>query len=392
MLSKPVGEHYNKDKREPKKKKNNVLDPSMNVITYVDYFSKKLSLKSFKIPYLKLIAKTNKLHITGNKTVLINRIEDCFQKMQVVTKIQRIFRGWLVKHSFRLRGPALKTRSICINDKDFATLEPLDEIPFNDFFSYKDSKEFVYGFNIQSLIQSLKTKGGFYNPYTRESFDYDTLVAISTLNNINNILFPNDDIKPIKTMIGPISNSPSSLTNRFINLPQSMQNVLATSYFRPRCTFPTSNRVLKENYDKIMAIRCKPVSIRMQELFMEIDQLGNYTQSNWFSNLDRSQYIRFYRYLLDIWLYRGHLSPLVKNNICPLFDPFINIFVTPIHHTDITHEQIQILCLTIFENLVYTGIDVEHRQIGALHGLTALTIVSPSARQSLNWLYESVAY
>lgn len=400
MLSKPVREHTFRLKNEKRVScKNNVIDSSMNIITYTEYFNKNICLKKYKIPYLKFLAKSNKLHVTGNKTVLIGRIQECFEKMRAVTKVQRIFRGWMVRFSFKLRGIAFKNRSLCVNDSDFATLEPLDEIPFQDFFSYKDSKDFIYGFNIKSLIQSLKSKGGFYNPYTRESFDYDTLIAISILNNINNILFPNDEIKPIKTMVEPLSNTnanviQSSLSNRFVNIPTAFQSILSPTYFRPRINIPmtTPNTILNDNYEKIIKMRCKTLAVRIQELFMEIDQLGNYTQSSWFSNLDRTQYIRFYRFLLDIWMYRGQLSNTVKQNICPLFDPFINIFITPIHHTDISLEQIQLLCLTIFENFVYTGIDIEHRQIGAMHCLTALTMVSSSARQSLNWLYESVAY
>ena len=46
--------------------------------------------------------------------------------------------------------------------------------------------------------------------------------------------------------------------------------------------------------------------------------------------------------------------------------------------------------LTIMENFIYTGINSEFKQIGAMHVLSALTIVSPQARGSLPWLYESV--
>ena len=44
------------------------------------------------------------------------------------------------------------------------------------------------------------------------------------------------------------------------------------------------------------------------------------------------------------------------------------------------------------ETMVYTGIDVEYQKIGALHMLSALTIVSPNARQNMMWLYESLLY
>ena len=45
--------------------------------------------------------------------------------------------------------------------------------------------------------------------------------------------------------------------------------------------------------------------------------------------------------------------------------------------------------LFVFENIVYSSPDVEIRKIGALHCLSALTIVSHSARISMPYLYEA---
>jgi hypothetical protein len=44
------------------------------------------------------------------------------------------------------------------------------------------------------------------------------------------------------------------------------------------------------------------------------------------------------------------------------------------------------------ENMVYSGINNEIRQIGAFHVLTALTMVSIPARHSMPWLYESIVF
>jgi hypothetical protein len=125
---------------------------------------------------------------------------------------------------------------------------------------------------------------------------------------------------------------------------------------------------------------------------MEIDQLGNYTQSTWFSNLDRISYLRFYRYLLDIWNYRAQLSHEMKRKICPFLEPFSNIFVRNIHHVDSPIEDFQILCITAMENLIYSGFDDEDRKIIAMHLLSALTLVSQPARIAFHYLYESLVY
>jgi hypothetical protein len=42
------------------------------------------------------------------------------------------------------------------------------------------------------------------------------------------------------------------------------------------------------------------------------------------------------------------------------------------------------------ENMIYTGITADFKTLGAFQVLTALTIVSPQARISMPWLYESI--
>jgi hypothetical protein len=135
-------------------------------------------------------------------------------------------------------------------------------------------------------------------------------------------------------------------------------------------------------------IQSKPISERINELFMEIDSLGNYTQGQWFSNLSTLEYLLMYRTLYSIWNFQGIPSP-IKRMICPLGDPFSKI-VFPRNRADITKEQIQEFCLRIMEEMVFSGIDVEHCKLGALHALRSLTMVSFPARQSLPWLYESM--
>jgi hypothetical protein len=110
------------------------------------------------------------------------------------------------------------------------------------------------------------------------------------------------------------------------------------------------------------------------------------------SSLDIRQYIRLYRILYEIWNYRSNLSREVKLRICPHISPFEGIFPRVIYHNDLSFNQIQNACVTVFENMVYQGIDEDHRKIGTFHALSGLTMVSDNARQAMPWLYESVAY
>jgi len=388
-FSKPINEKNIKAEPPPHIRSND------NILSSSEYFNKCVNLKKYKLPQLKEIVKHYKLVRTGNKDVLISRIEIFFQKTKQSLVIQKVFRGWIVRLSFSLRGEAFKNRKICVNDSDFCTLEPLDEIPMELFFSFKDSSNFCYGFNISSLIQLMKNSGKINNPYNREIMDIVNVRKIIKLNNIIQIIFPSykDEDKTQIVLESTREMQRTTITstiNPHIDSP--VRTNLSNQYFYPRITnIGMMNTDLRAKYNKILQIRLKPVSNRMNDLFIEIDQLGNYTQNSWFSNLDRLSYIRFYRVLYDIWNFRGQLSSELKKNICPLFDPFSNIFIRQVFNSEITHEEIQFACLTIIENIIYSGIDDEHRKIGTLHVLSALTLVSNGARSAMPWLYESVS-
>ena len=387
VFSKPIIENEQKNILKKCSDKENVI------ITYDDFYKKNIILKKYKLPELKLIVKHYSLPRTGNKDVLIERIENYFKRIKYSIIIQKQFRGWIVRYSFLLRGEAFRNRKSCVNDTDFITLEPLDEIPYEQFYSYKDKSDFIYGFNISSLIQLMKSKGKIVNPYNRDKFDFKTLSQIVSLHNIVQIIYPEfkDESSHISIHIERPVISRIESTNPRIDSP--VASVLANSYFYPRLTnISVMTPDLREKYNRIIQIRQKSVNVRIQELFMEIDQLGNYTQGSWFSNLNRRDYVRLYRIIYDIWNFRAQLSVDIKQKICPLFEPFVNIFARPIYHNDITHEEIQFACITIMENMIYSGIDDEFRKLGALHVLSGLTMVSSGARQSLPWLYESIAY
>jgi hypothetical protein len=139
-------------------------------------------------------------------------------------------------------------------------------------------------------------------------------------------------------------------------------------------------------------MRTKPIEQRIQDLFIEFDQLGNYTQSHWLLNLNLNQYVRLYRALYEIWNYRSGLSREARLKICPFYGPFERIFQGPVYYEDLTIEQIKNACTCAFETMIFSGVDEDHRKIGAFHALSALTIVSTGARQAMPWLYESIVY
>jgi hypothetical protein len=102
--------------------------------------------------------------------------------------------------------------------------------------------------------------------------------------------------------------------------------------------------------------------------------------------------MRLYRAMYEIWNYRSGLSRDTKIKICPFYGPFDRIFQTNVFYDELTLDQIQNACTCVFETLVCSGVDEDHRKLGAFHALSSLTIVSAAARQAMPWLYESVAF
>jgi len=310
--------------------------------------------------------------LIGTKPKLMDRLSQFFKLERASISIQRQVRGFFVRLMLKLRGPALKNRKLCVNETDFYTLDPVEEIPMDEFFSYKDDKDFVYGFEMNSLLMNMKIQSiKMANPYTRESMS-DVIL----------------NIKRVERLRG-INSQKKSPLDRAIEI----KNDVTTTNIPPLRVLIPPNYNTSEMIAKIREIRSKSFDQRNVDLFMEIDQLGHYTQSRWFDNLNRHQYIRYIRILRDLWFYRAAIPLDIKMKICPLWDPFVIMTAgDAINYNELNDVQIKLLCISIMEDMVYTGIDNEHKMLGAFQVLSALTIVSVDARNNMLWLYESLLY
>ena len=273
---------------------------------------------------------------------------------------------------FKLKGPALFNRKICVNDTDFVTLEPINDIELENFYSITDKQDFTYCFNITSLIQSFKYHVKKTNPYNRDIFKSSTVYKIKRCYNLSYILF--DSFRKVNNKIefGKYNQFRRPFINR--NNPQ-IHNI----------TTDMVNR-----YNMIIELRNNNMERRIQQLFIEIDLLGNYTSYLWFQNLSYIQYRHLYRILRDLWEVRLNISAQIKFNICPYHTPFSNIFNNNVFPNDISEYDIKVGCLIVLENLIYCGINIEYRKLGALYALTALTVVSLEARNVYPFLYDSL--
>ena len=333
--------------------------------------SKRYSTRTSSALYRKLCNKIHDFTLVGNKGILLDRVKLFFKQHLLTTRIQKCVRGYFVRLIEKLHGPAWSNRDVCTNTSDFCTLEPLNEISRQDFVSYADLKgTAVYGFDVNSLLSCIKKRARLENPYTRETMEH-CIPNIHKLNRLTRMISVRPSTAPTRGL--PVDSVQSQMIRTRIE-----SIVLPTSY------------KLEDVIQKIGSTREHTLDARIQNLFMEIDNLGNYTDMSWFYTLNSRDYVRYFRIMRDMWNFRGRIPFHVKLTICPLWDPFVEIANNNNNNHDMNFDDVKKLCITVMEDMVYMGIDKDARMLGAFQVLTALTLVSDRARSAMPWLYESL--
>lgn len=321
------------------KKTFKVLDPEPKIPTLNTYND--LVFNNYNVSQLKMFAKYYKLKLTGNKPQLVSRIYSYLYFSSYIVKIQKKFRSYLVRKYIFLHGPALKNRSLCTNSDDFITMDPLEDISFHQFISYKDIDGFIYGFDITSLHNLfIKSDDDIKNPYNRNLIPKIVFKNIRSIIRISRILKMNVNLK----------------------IEDDTKNVSSE----------------------------KAIELRAISLFQNIDALGNYSNANWFLSLNRNQIIKFTRELIDIWNYRAQLAPDIKRAICPPHgDPFRHLSIQYIN-TEENIWNIKKVIMEVMEKFVNSGVDKDNKSLGAYYVLGALTLVNNDAAMALPWLFQSL--
>ena len=338
-------------KKQPLKKqrtkKQKITNDEFRILHMNEY--EEINNVNYSVAQLKEICSFYKLKKSGNKNELIDKIYNHLKYSTYAIKIQKIVRGTFMRKYILLAGPALKlkNRKLCVNDTDFATLEPLNEIPYNQFFSFADSDGTIYGCDIASLFEILCKKSKY-------------------------------DIRAKKTPLNPYNRrniEPYLLTNFSLYLRLAKIN---------RIEHITT--VEEEVIDP-----SKQLEMKILDLFQYINELGNYADSSWFSNLSRHMTVLFIREVYDIWHYRAQLTQETMRSIVPPHgNPFtgMNLQLAQSQPDEFVRNQ----AVKIIEYLVKSGHTTDNRSLGAYYVLAALTLVSEEARTALPWLFQSVSH
>ena len=65
-------------------------------------------------------------------------------EIEKIKLLQLKTKEFLNKRNILLRGPGIYNRKLCNNQEDFYTFEPVEEIPLDNFFSFRDKDNFVF--------------------------------------------------------------------------------------------------------------------------------------------------------------------------------------------------------------------------------------------------------
>lgn len=320
-----------------------ITDKEFKIPNYKDYDM--LLQYNYTVPMLKNICEKYNITKNGNKQELKNNIYLFLYASNSIKKIQKKFRMYLNEKLNILHGPANNNKNLCVNDTDFLTMENLNEIPDFNFYSFIDDDKIIYGFDVNSLISAIKKDTNFRNPYNRKNLPISKIIK---------------DINSIVRL------------NKIFNLKD--ENTTNTSLSNELSTLSIA----------------KKIELKFLSICQKIDELGNYTDVNWFISLNRSKTIKFITELYDIWSYRAQLTYQIKRNICPNGEPCSSINLYELNIISI--ENLKFKMIYFIENLIYNGINRDSQYLGASYVLSALTLVNESAAESMPWLYYSVAH
>ena len=242
--------------------------------------SKDYSLPQLKYFHKHVLRKTSKEKVSKyNKSELFKVIDDYHKQIKYcdvnilnITKFQSIVRKKLLQNKVKHQGLASLNRKICTNDEDFYTYDPKEEIDNKYFFSYKDSSNNYWCFDIRSIKKLIDMN--YDNPYTME----------------------------------PISSEVKNRINSFI------------SYLK--------KKNIQVGVDTTIIVdRKAQVKQAFVDIFAQIEYLGYSCNVDWILSLNPIKLKKLYRELEDIWNYRANLSQQVKSDIVP---PDGRLFVMPV--------------------------------------------------------------
>jgi hypothetical protein len=256
------------------------------------------------------------------------------EKLTLASRVSSVWNRWLARRA----GPLLRFREESNNPCDFFSADPVEEIPLRDFVSFVDAGK-GYCMDIKSAVSLLEHAA-----------------------------------KSGEVAVNPFNRAP---------LPAVFKSRVArhgkTAHWESlSASTPTGG-----------AGAAAAESLTVTDTFRAMEDLGYYTDPDWFTDLSRLQLQRMYLELADIWYHRAGLSGADRNRIVPL--P-ANPFCIPVA-TVLAMQQraLRPVLLNTCKALVSSAAARGDRQTGVMYVLGVLAMISAGASAAYPWLVEMLS-
>jgi len=299
-----------------------------------------MNIKSKKFPRERCIYKANKGKFCSRhykKPVLFEIPMTTRNMSAMARKIQHVWRSWNGYKQARERTPAFFIRSLCHNETELASFEPLDTIPKDYFFSIKENSRF-WGFDIRTLVVQYEESGKLENPYTKE-------------------ICKNETIELFRLHLDKLKKWKKSL-----------------------------------HYEEISGLTQKQSwNLRVLDMCLRLDMLGYRIATNWFSELTISDQKKLYSQLYSVWNNESIQNEL-RESIVPGFSRGeTTLFKWSPNKismkTDI--DSVRRTNINVMERLISSASEQSDRTLGAMYTVMALCAVSYRCNTAYPWLLEN---
>ena len=286
------------------------------------------------------IAKTSKTSKTSKKTETVTATAEekrsrpaptDTEKLTLTSLLSPIWRRWFARRA----GPLLRFREESNNPFDFFSADPVEEIPLCDFVSFVDGGK-GYCMDIKSAVSLLEHAA-----------------------------------KSGEVAVNPFNRAP---------LPAVFKIRIArhgkTAHWESLAVAAKGSTVAADN-------------LSVTDTFRAMEDLGYYTDPDWFTDLSRLQLQRMYLELTDIWYHRAGLSSADRTRIVPL--P-ANPFSVPVATVMVMQQRaLRPVLLQTCRLLVSSAAVRGDKQTGVMYVLGVLAMVSAGASTAYPWLVEMLS-
>ena len=238
--------------------------------------------------------------------------------IQAISKVQSYIRLYLLQTRINLHGIASLNRGICNNTEDFYTYDPIQDIDYDYFISYKDTRNNYWGFDIRSLKKLIDMN--YNNPYTIEEFSNTCKETVTKL-----------------------------------------------------LSYLDKHKISSIIINTVVSDRLLIIKQRFVDFFSQMEYAGYSCDVDWILNLNASKLKTVYRGLEDIWNYRANLSQSVKREIAP---PDGQLFVMPVSDYIICNNKLELQDILSIELLKICNASGPNMNLGFMYVIIALCTVS----------------